>query len=510
MSRSARSAWNFLTVVAFSVISMVVALVVTPTLLRELGPARLGATRALMDWAGYLTLLELGLSGALMPLLVRALAQGDRARVRATLSAGFRAYSMVTIAMAAGGGLLIMLIVRLVKVDATLHHDLRFAAIFAVAPVLLMPLSPMRALIEADQRGYMLSGFLIVQSLVIALSGVAFAKLRWGITGQTLAITLGAVVYYTLIVVDVCRNASGFLPSKPLQGDAQSSREIRNLNTPALIISVCGRVGLLTDNIVIGAILTAPMIVPFVMTQRLGQIAQSQLQAVGSASWASLAQLHANGDEELFRTRFLELNRLVMMLGLAALIPIVAYNGAFVRLWVGSASYGGIVLTAVAACNALALSVSSLWGWLFGGTGQMSRLVPTSLVSMVVNLVVSVGFTWFMSKHDPSKAIWGPVLGTSAALFLVNLPLMPGLMRTHFRVPVGALMKSVMVPLFLGAPFSVVLLWVAKRRPPEGWLMLGVDMAIAGLCFALLCWQLLLGAQDRRRWLHRARLVIRR
>src|SRR5438046_2631816 len=114
MTRSVRSVWNYATVIAFSVISMVIALVVTPILLRALGTARLGAARAVSDWGGYLMLLELGLGGALAPLLAREMANDDAGGVRAMLAAGFRAYLRVSTAMLGGGIVLAIVITRLV------------------------------------------------------------------------------------------------------------------------------------------------------------------------------------------------------------------------------------------------------------------------------------------------------------------------------------------------------------------------------------------------------------
>src|SRR5256885_6851844 len=167
MTRSARSTWNYLTVIAFSAISMAVALIVTPILLKSLGEARLGATRAVMDWVGYLSLLELGLGGALLPLLARALATPDQSGVRDVMAAGFRAYLRVAAAMLVGGLILAGVITRLMRIDPIYHRDLRTAALIAITPLLLTPLSPLRALADANQRGYAINIYLNVQSVSI-------------------------------------------------------------------------------------------------------------------------------------------------------------------------------------------------------------------------------------------------------------------------------------------------------------------------------------------------------
>ncbi|HEY0468382.1 MAG TPA: oligosaccharide flippase family protein [Polyangiaceae bacterium] len=496
--------------IAFNVVTMGLALGVTPILLRTLGAARYGAARAVIDVMGYLTLFELGLSGAVIPLLARALAHDDRPRVGATLAAAFRAYLLVLVPMLLGAVVITLFIPRLVKVEPALHHELRLACIYAAIPVLLIPLTPLRSLLDASQRTYILSAFVIAQSVLIAVSSVLFAKCGFGIAGQTLAVAVGAILYGALVLLDAYKSARGLLPPHPFRSNAELSREIWSLNTPTLIINISARIGLFTDNVVIGSILSAPVIVPFLMTQRLGQIVGSQLQAVGATSWAGLTQLYTRGERELFCERFLELNQLVMALGLCALVPIVAFNHTFVALWLGESSYGGLALTAIAAGNALLLAIVSLWGWLFGGTGQLGRLVRLSVVSAAVNLLVSVGFTWGMSKRDPHDALWGPLLGTATALLLVHFPFTPILMHRHFQIPIGRLARTLTKPLLIVGPFAVGLLWLGARWPPRGWLALAASMAGAGAALALLCWILVLRVSDRTLWLSRLRLVLRR
>lgn len=507
MTRSARSTWNYLTVVAFSVISMVIALVVTPMLLRALGTARLGAARAVSDWGGYLMLLELGLGGALAPLLAREMANDDSGGVRAMLAAGFRAYLRVSIAMLGGGIVLAIVITRLVRIDFVYQRDLRTAAVIAIAPVLLMPLSPLRSLAEASQRGYIVNLFLIAQTITIAAGAVLLARSGWGISGQLLAITIGAALFGVLLLGDALLHYRSLLPTHPTRAPLEAKQRLWTLNTPTLILNICGRVGLLTDNIIIGAMLSASAIVPFFLTQRLAQIAQSQLQSIGSATWAGLAEIHARDEHDLFRKRFLELTRLTVMMGVTALLPIAAYNRAFIRLWVGEEQYAGMTLTALASVNALVLALASLWGWAFGATGQIGKLVPLSIASAALNLVVSLGVTAWYSQHNAHRALWGPLLGTSSAYLLLNMPYLPVLLRRHFGVPVGALLAAVGLPLLFGLPYGVTVMWLAAHYPPRNWLSLASQMAACAAVFAAACWLLLLTPDDRANWKLRLRLA---
>jgi O-antigen/teichoic acid export membrane protein len=423
------------------------------------------------------------------------------------LAAGFNAYLKVVIGMLLGGMILVAIITRLIRIDPIYYHDLRIATAIAVAPLMLMPFSPLRALAEANQRGYAVNLMLIVQSVVITTVAIVLAIRGWGITGQLLAIATGGVVFISLLVIDALMRYRRFLPAHPTRAPAEARRALWKLNTPTLIMNVCGRVGLFSDNIIIGSMLSAAAIVPFLMTQRLAQLAQAQLQSIGSATWAGLAQLHGQEQHELFRVRLIELTRLVVMLGLIVLIPILAYNRAFVTLWVGEAQYAGITLTSIAVANAMMMAVISLWGWAFSGTGRMARLVPVSLVSASLNLAVSLSATWWLSHRDAHRALWGPVIGTSAACLLVLMPVMPMLLWRDFDVSPRKLVGAVAKPILLAIPYGSAVMWIALHHAPAHWATLALHMSLAGFLFSVICWCVLLSPADRANWKLRLRLA---
>ncbi len=80
-------------------------------------------------------------------------------------------------------------------------------------------------------------------------------------------------------------------------------------------MNLCGRVSLLTDNIVVSGLLSPALVTPFVLTQRLTSLAQRELQTIGNASWAALAELSAQGRKDVFSRRLLELTRVVAVSG---------------------------------------------------------------------------------------------------------------------------------------------------------------------------------------------------
>ena len=113
MTRGRRSILNYLSATGLTAVTMVVGLISVPFIVRWLGDERYGAFRAAVDWFGYLSLLELGLAGALLPLLARALSLYDDTVVERTVAAGIRAYARVTALMILAALVLVAFITRL-------------------------------------------------------------------------------------------------------------------------------------------------------------------------------------------------------------------------------------------------------------------------------------------------------------------------------------------------------------------------------------------------------------
>jgi O-antigen/teichoic acid export membrane protein len=492
VTRVRRAALTYGTGVLTTAVSMIARLVAVPFLLLWLGEERYGAFRAAVDWYAYLALMELGLAGALLPLLARAFGRRDDPGLRSTLAAGIRAYARQTLLMVGAGMLLVMALRYLVPVSADNVADLTLAALVLVAGLFLTPLLPFRLVAEARQEGYRVNLLLLWQTLVIVGLALLLAYLGWGITGQTVALVVGSLFLFgTLTLREVVRDREILRAALGRVRDSAPWQELWRLNWPTLIRQLCGSAALLSDRIIVAAFLGPAMVVPLFVTQRLAELARTQLQNVSGASWAGLAELHAQREAATFNRRIVELTNVVFAVGLAVLVPIVAYNHHFVRLWVGGERYAGELVTLVAGANALLLSAVTLWDWAFGGTGQVAKLVPVSIVSTVINLGLSLTLT-------PRLGVVGPLLGTLCATTVTSLWYVPLLLRRTFGMPLHALFRAAAVPMLWGVPFALAVWWLAHRSPDIWWAQLAAEMAAAAAVFLALWWLVMLTAAERR------------
>lgn len=503
--RTRRSALNFATGLLGTVVTIAVAFITTPLLLRWLGTERFGAVRTMADWFGHIALVELGLAGALAPVLVMAVGRNDEGAVRRTMAEGIRAYFRVAALAAAAGITLTAFITWLVPVGAGLATDLRIAGLIAVGGLLLYPLAPFRTLAEASQRGWVVNAASLAQSLGTTALAVLLASQGAGIAGQFAALFLGQLLFLVLLTRDGLARYGGLLRAAAREPrDAQAREQIRKLNLPTLLYDLSGRVGFMTDNIVVTMVLGGPAFAtPLFLTQRLIVIALGQLQGVGTASWAALGQLHALGRVDVFNARLIDLTRLVSALSIAVLVPIAAYNRVFIGLWVGAQQYGGDFVTTLAAFNAFVIALVSLWGWCFSGTGRVATLVPVMLVSAALNLVLSVSATYLIG-------LAGPLLGTGVAIACTTLWYLPRRLHRDFGTPPAALARAATGPLLWAALPAAAIVWLAQREPPGSWPGLAAAMAASCLALLLVWWFGDLRPDERAHYRERVRIALRR
>lgn len=484
---------NFATLITFTVVTIAVGLFASPWLEHWLNKDRFGAFRVVLDCQGYLTLLELGLGGALSPLLARALAQGDDRGLRQAMAAASQAYLRVALAVVVAGAVVTTilpgLVAGLAPADVT---DLRRAWLVGLVGLLTLALVPFRTVVEARQRGYQINLLLTAQSLLITGISLVLARAGWGITGQSLAFVIGAWTFTLVVTGGVVRDRPELLRSWTIGPDVDTRRALWGLSAATFLISASNRVSLMTDNLVVGSMLGAGMVTTLFFTQRLPVLAQSLLLGIGTATWAPLAELHARGEHEAFNRRLVELSRLLALLSITGLGPIVAYNRHFVAAWMGpSFAYGGEVVTLLAAVNAFLLGQFSLWGWCFSATGQTRRVVTASVAAAVVNVAASIALTRWLG-------LVGPLLGTTFAFATVSLWWLPWLLHRVFGTSVAELARGVVVPLAGGLFYSAGVWWIAHHHDPYGRLGLALEMSVAALGFAILSGLAVLTRRDER------------
>jgi O-antigen/teichoic acid export membrane protein len=499
MSRSRRSLKNYLTGIFTQIIGLSISIFSTPLLLHWLGEDRFGAFRAVSDLGGYVGLLELGIGGSVMAVLATAIGNGDREQIKLSLGASIKAYLQIMGLMLLGTVIIGSLLTHIVKVPYFLNEEIKHGYWIGAIAIFFLPLTPFRILADASHRSYFTSYIFFGQSLIITAFSLLLAWLGWGIPGQYLAVLAGAIFAQSLLCWDGLKNYSipfGSIFNTAKESQQEISKRIWQLNLPTLLWNFSGQIALLSDNLVISYYLGTESVVPFFLTQRLLMIVQGQLQGIGNATWAGLADLYHKKEAIRFNQSAIKLTEIVALIGFGAMVVVSAYNPSFMRLWVGNSRFAGEGVNLLAAINGFLQGIFSLWGWFLLGTGHVKKVAPTAIISSVLNLSISLIFT-------PLIGITAPLIGTLVSFIIVSTWAYLVLLNQIFGISIKELLQALSKPFTVGIPYACLVWWIARSHKPWGWIGLGAEMTLAGLCYLLLAWFLMLKESDREEWANR-------
>ncbi len=498
VSRVRLAAANMATRLTLTMVTVLAGFISTPLLLLWIGKDALGAFTVAQGWLGLIGILELGFASAFSAVFASCLAVGDRERLLQVMAYSIRVYLGIALVMVLAGTLIYVWIAGLMKAAPGLTGDLGRGVLIGAVSISFIAATPFRVLLDAQQRGAFINLLLLMQAMVSMVAALAFAWLRWGIVGQFLALGVGSAMFAVAVTVECLRHYPemrlNVLWAKP---DAATRTSIWRISWKLSVNNLASRLGVLTDGLVIGKFLSATQFVPYTITRKLGDIYQGQLANIGNATWAALAELHAQDRRQLFNRRVVEITSLIGVASIAGLLPIAIYNKAFVSLWVGPSYYGGDLLSLAFLANAFLFCVWSFWAWVVTAVGKVDGLMSTNVAMLLINLPLTVGATWALAPHHPQLALCGPLLGNIAGFLAIGVWRMVLLLNRHFGIGVGTLHRALWSAPLLALPYLSLSWWLSRTFPPSNWMTLAISMALSAAGYAGLAWLVILDGEQK-------------
>ena len=500
-SRSQLAFFAWATLVARSVIMMLAGFVTTPYLLRFLGAERLGAFRASQQWTSYLTFLYVGLGPSLLVLLLRPASRGDLAATVGVMKSGMRITMRQTLSVVLPAGIAISWFMpELVGISPSLRSELRWGTMLGLLALLLAPLDLFRATLTCRQLGSLVNVGLSVQSLTISAVAVWLAWLGWGLPGQFIAGVIGIAAFSAISAYFAVSHLRGYMSSRRVVLDPT---ELWSLRWPMFLTGIGGQMNMFTDYIVVSLLADPAAVVTFSITQRLMTVLGGFVSSFSEVSWAGLAELRATGKSELFERRVLELIRTLVGAGLCLLATFAAFNGVFVRLWVGSEYYGGSALTILTAVQTIVVAYFMFFTATIDMAGDTRHRVVVSVPGAILNVVLSV----FLGRR---LGLYGVTLATVVAYMLGEGWYSPYLFCRRYGVSGGTVVRESFRSIAVATPWALAVWYLVKiGGGAEGWITLAAEFSAACMLTLVYVWLLVLHRDDRAAWRGRIDAMLR-
>lgn len=468
-------------------INVVVGFLLTPFILHRLGDTANGLWIIIFSVTGYYGLFDLGIRSSIVRYVSKFTATGDREELAKLINTSLFTYSCIGVA-----SMLVTLLVA-ANIEHIFPHiqpeflpTARWLLLIVGAAVALgFPAGIFGGFLEGLQRFYILSWTSVVSTLLRATLIVTALRHGYGL------LTL-AIITVSLPLLGSFLN--GFLalrlcpvPFGARYVDRATFRQIAHYSGVTFMIMVAGRLKFKTDELVIGAFMSAAAVTYFSIGGRIVDYAGQVVTAMSQIFVPMSSQSDARGDMTRLRKIFLLGNRVCGFTIFPVCVILLILGRSVIEVWVGKKyvdqSYPVLVIM---------ILCSTLW-WAQGASGRilfgMSKHGTWAIVTMVEgisNLVLSILLV-------RPYGIIGESLGTAIPLACSTLFFMPQHLCKKLDVRLRTfVMEAYSLPFLLCLPLAAVLLLMQRWFVPHNYRQLGFQLLIAAIVYGLgLLWAVL-------------------
>jgi O-antigen/teichoic acid export membrane protein len=481
MSRSRRFAQSLVSGYLYLAASVLYGLGSVPVALHYLANDEFGLWATASQLAGFLALVDLGMSGAAGRILVDYKDRTDSTHYGATIQTSLLV-GLVQAAAVAGLGLLVAALCgRLPNVSAELERPLQWLVLGQSAILALgFPFRFLSNLLWAHQRLALLS---YLQAAGLALTFILqWGAFHWGLGIYSLLLAQAVAALTVLVAQALAVERAGLFPARGLWGRPTWARfkEVFAYGKDYFLFTVGSQIINASQTLLVTPCLGLDAAATWAVCTRTYQTVCQIVWRVFDLAAPQLSEMFARGEEELLGRRFKSVTVTSVSLAVLAAALFAVCNQPFVAAWtrgrIGWASANDLLL----ALWAVLLTVQRCHVFILGARKDLQT-------AKYVYLGEGFLFLLLASLATPR---WGfPALIASSIIATAVCSLPYGLRRTmkDFRINWAALAGGWMAPparlLALFAPLSLAGYWLtASLRPVVALAILGTGLGTVGGC----------------------------
>lgn len=399
--------------------TLLLALLVTPILVRGLGKDAYGTWTLVTSSVLYYSVLQFGLSRAVVKFVAEAHAAGDDTRARSVVSTAFLALSVPAALLVVLSPALALLFPVLFEIPPELKDAAMVLVIISAVDFAFgMPSDTFSGTLIAFQRYDMLN-------LVTTSTAVAQA-VAWGIViafgGGLIALGIATIAFS--LVSNVARYV---MARRLLRGVHIGPRTFeRRLVKPLLgmsgWIALTDLVEIVTmriDPLLVGLIVGVPQAGVYAVGQKLSQFVDRLSGPALAMFFPHAAALGAARDDESIRAALLAGTRLGVGITLPLAIVLSVLAGPAVHVWVGDGFGGAADVVVYLSLTAFVTALTRPGVYILRGLGDVKFAANVGVLQAIVSVVASVVLGQAMGLAGVAL---GTLVGIGSAQILLILP----------------------------------------------------------------------------------------
>jgi O-antigen/teichoic acid export membrane protein len=455
-----------------------VGFLLAPFVLRKVGVSDYGLWILVSSLTGYASVLEFGISSAVIKYVAEYRTKGERAEMHALVSTALSLYTVLGMLAMLFSVAVALLLPQLINVaPGDQDKAVKLVLLAGIGLGISIPATIIVGVLRGLQRFDLLNLLYIINTLLNAGATIAILLLGWGIVGVAAA-AIPVTVLTQLPGLWLVRRADPEMRIGWRGARRDLVRTVTSFSFKLFIGQVSRQLQSRTDELVIAGALPVAFVTPYSFGRRLGEIPNQFANQFVRTLMPLASGLHAESDWKRLRRMYLASSRLALAISVPVAGILTVLAPTFLTLWIGPAyaAYWPIVLV-IAASSVVGISQYPA-GAILQGMARHNILAVTALLNGLINLALSL----ILVRH---LGLIGVALGTLAPTVLESLVIMPFSMRL-LRVRGSDLAREAFMPALAPLLPAVAILYALQSAlRPHSWLTLGAIALAGGLIYVL-------------------------
>jgi len=431
--------------IAFA-ISVGVAFFLSPFIVHHLGNIAYGVWTLVVSMISFMSLLDLGLRGAVTRFVARDHAQGNHLESSRAVSAAFWLRMWISLLIITASLILSVLSTIIFRIPAELHLSARYAIILTgTSLALTLSFGVFSAVLVALHRFALVSCVTVLQTLLRAGGVVWLLKSGHGLLGLAIWEFIVTLLVNAALTV-LCFRIYPQLRISLRRPDAAILRRFVSYSSYVFIIHCAIQLIYYTDNLVVGGFISVGAVTFYAIGGSLLEYLRQIVSSVTTIFMPLASNFEARGEKDQLRRLLVQGTTVSVLIALPIALALFFRGHTFIQLWMGGqyAQVSGRVLQILLLAQVFSIANFTSGNIAFG----LARHRPWAfgvLAESVANLALSI---ILVKKMGITGVAWGTIIPNLVVqlLFwpryicrLLEMPIRPYLWQSWFRPGLAAI-----------------------------------------------------------------------
>jgi O-antigen/teichoic acid export membrane protein len=401
--------------IAFA-ISVGVAFFLSPFIVHHLGNLAYGVWTLILSMISFMSLLDLGLRGAVTRFVARNHAQGDHLESSRAVSAAFWLRMWISLLVIAASVIMSVLSTMIFRIPAELQLSARWAIILTGTNLALtLSFGVFGGVLVALHRFALVSCVTVIQTLLRAGGVVWLLKSGHGILGLAIwEFTVALLANAALAVL--CFRIYPELRISLRRPDAAILRQFWSYSSYVFVIHCATQLIYYTDNLVVGFFISASAVTFYAIGGSLLEYLRQVVSSVTQVFMPLASSFEARGEQDQLRRLLIQGTRGSIVIALPIAVALFFRGHTFIQLWMGGeyAQVSGRVLQILLLAQVFSIANFTAGNIAFG-LAKHRAFAFSVLGESIGNLALSI----FLVKQIGINGVaWGTVIPSLAVQLL--------------------------------------------------------------------------------------------